>query len=87
MKIHGCNDCYIILYAWLIKSHNFTFLNSFYHIFLRFVSCNYLVLISDAVITRPMSKKTYESNLHSIISTVIYMSLPFEERIAKEMSI
>jgi hypothetical protein len=45
------------------------------------------VLISDAVITRPMSKKTYESNLHSIISTVIYMSLPFEERIAKEMSI
>jgi len=45
------------------------------------------VLISDAVITRHMSKKTYENNAHSIISTAIYMSLPFEDRIVKEMSI
>jgi len=50
---------YIILYASLIKSHNFTFMNSFHHSFLRFVPCNYLVLISDAAISRPMSKKTY----------------------------
>jgi hypothetical protein len=45
------------------------------------------VLISNAVITRPMSKKTHESNVHSIISTVIYMTLPSEDRTAKEMSI
>jgi hypothetical protein len=42
------------------------------------------VLISNAVITRPMSKKKHENNVHSIISTVIYTTLPFEDRTAKK---